>query len=219
MADVLCEKDVYPAWKIANFNVYPNPLARYADPTNPDRPPMPPDDPAAHDLSPNPQKPPKAGIAYVEGKGYLALLAQWDAANRAEIEKDRPEVGEPPDPRAFGASGADPGSSDASKLPGASADLGGSQGAAGTAGKNGAAAPDGAAGAASDKDKPGAGTAAPEGDKAAAGATRRPAGRRLRGHPTGARRGRSRSSSSWSSRSSWPCSTAATSRTAARICT
>src|SRR4051812_18733403 len=65
VADVLCEKDVYPAWKIANFNVYPNPLARYADPTNPDRPPMPPDDPAAHDLSPNPQRPPKAGIAYV----------------------------------------------------------------------------------------------------------------------------------------------------------
>jgi outer membrane protein TolC len=85
VAEVLTDKDKYPAWRIEQFHVYPDPRARFADPSNPDRPPMPPDDPAAHDLSPNPQKPGKAGVARTEGAGYLELLAQWDAANRAGL--------------------------------------------------------------------------------------------------------------------------------------
>src|SRR5438093_4881114 len=64
---VMAEKDKYPAWKIEQFHVHPDPRARCADPTDPDRPTMPPDDPAARDLSPNPQKPGKAGVARVEG--------------------------------------------------------------------------------------------------------------------------------------------------------
>lgn len=83
VVEVLSQKDVVPDWKIENFHVYPDPRARFADPTNPDRPPMPPDDPAAKLLSPNPQKPPhRAGIAQVEGAGYLELLAAWNAHNR-----------------------------------------------------------------------------------------------------------------------------------------
>src|SRR5262245_5993161 len=66
--DVLAEKDQYPEWKIEQFHVYADPRARFADPTNPDRPPMPPDDPAAYCLSPNPQKPKHVGVARVEGK-------------------------------------------------------------------------------------------------------------------------------------------------------
>src|SRR5207249_4245019 len=59
--------------------------ARFADPTNPDRPPMPPDDPAAWDLSPHPQRPPwHAGVRLIEGFGYLDYLAACTAANRAE---------------------------------------------------------------------------------------------------------------------------------------
>ena len=74
VSEILSEKDVYPQWKIENSHVYPDPRARFADPTNPDRPPMPPDDPAAYDLAPNPQKPPrKAGVEWVEGEGYLQL--------------------------------------------------------------------------------------------------------------------------------------------------
>src|SRR5690242_14755462 len=84
---VLCEKDKYPQWRIEQYHVYPDPRARFADPTDPDRPPMPPDDPAAHDLSPNPQKPGPAGVGRVEGQGYLQLLAEWDAQNRAEAAK------------------------------------------------------------------------------------------------------------------------------------
>src|SRR5438132_1202332 len=89
--EVLTEKDQYSQWRIEQYHVYPDPRARFADPTNPDRPPKPPDDPAAFDLSPNPQRPGKAGVARVEGTGYLALLAAWDAENRA---KRKPAAGE-----------------------------------------------------------------------------------------------------------------------------
>jgi hypothetical protein len=83
---VLTEKDKYPDWRIEQYHVYPDPRARFADPTNPDRPPKPPDDPAAHDLSPNPQTPGHAGVGRIEGAGYLKLLAEWDAQNRADAE-------------------------------------------------------------------------------------------------------------------------------------
>jgi hypothetical protein len=91
----LAEKDKYPAWKIEQYHIYPDPRARFADPTNPDRPPMPPDDPAAYDLSPCPQKPGKAGVAYEEGLGYLDLLAEWDARNRQEDRDRRAAEGKP----------------------------------------------------------------------------------------------------------------------------
>lgn len=89
VAEVLGEKDRYPDWKIENFHVYADPRARFADPTNPDRPPMPPDDPAAYCTSPNPQKPKHVGVARVEGTGYLELLKAWDAENRAAREAER----------------------------------------------------------------------------------------------------------------------------------
>lgn len=81
---VLASKDKYPQWRIEQYHVYPDPRARFADPTCPDRPPMPPDDPAARDLSPNPQRPGKAGLARVDGTGWLQLLTEWDQKNRAE---------------------------------------------------------------------------------------------------------------------------------------
>jgi hypothetical protein len=82
--EVLAQKDKYPDWRIEQYHVYSDPRARFADPTDPDRPPMPPDDPASHDLAPNPQRPGAAGRGRVEGQGYLLLLAEWDAQNRAE---------------------------------------------------------------------------------------------------------------------------------------
>jgi hypothetical protein len=80
---VLREKDVVPNGKIEQFHVYPDSRARFADSTDPDRPPMPPDDPFARMLAPTPQKPGHAGVARVEGKGYLALMDSWDEHNRA----------------------------------------------------------------------------------------------------------------------------------------
>jgi outer membrane protein TolC len=94
---VLAEKDRYPRWRIEAYHVYPDPQARFADPTNPDRPPMPPDDPAAFELGPNPQKPGKAGIDFHEGQGYLDALARWDAENRAALAQEDPNY-KPPEP-------------------------------------------------------------------------------------------------------------------------
>src|SRR6516162_4209879 len=65
VAEVLAQKDKYPAWAIENWHVYADPRARFADPSDPDHPPKPPDDPAAYYMSPNPQKPGKAGVARI----------------------------------------------------------------------------------------------------------------------------------------------------------
>ena len=86
--DILKEKDRYPAWKIEQFHVYPDPRARFADPTNPDRPPMPPDDPAAWQLGPHPQQPGRAGVGLVEGSGYLEMIKVWDSQNRADRQAE-----------------------------------------------------------------------------------------------------------------------------------
>lgn len=93
--NLLAEKNQFEPWQIENWHVYPDPRARFADPSNPDRPPMPPDDPAARALSPNPQRPRRAGVALMEGTGYIDLLAAWDAMNRAE---DKIENLPAPDP-------------------------------------------------------------------------------------------------------------------------
>jgi len=92
---VITQKDIFPSWKLTNWNVYPNPMARYADNSNPDRPPYPPDDYAARLTSPNPQRPTKkSGVGRVDGTGYLAYLQKWDAENRANDAAEA--AGNPP---------------------------------------------------------------------------------------------------------------------------
>jgi hypothetical protein len=106
--DILTEKDQFHDWQIEQYHVYPDPRARFADDTNPDRPPMPPDDPASEEMAPNPQRPKHAGVRLIEGTGYLDLLAAWDAENRAEAaaeSKKTEAAGEKPPIRA----GAEPG--------------------------------------------------------------------------------------------------------------
>jgi Outer membrane efflux protein len=80
--DILKEKDKYPEWKIEQYHVYADPRARFADTTNPDRPPMPPDDEAAWNLGPHPQKPWGKGTLAQEGTGYLEMIKLWDEQNR-----------------------------------------------------------------------------------------------------------------------------------------
>jgi hypothetical protein len=87
--DILAEKDRFPQWKIEQYHVYPDPRARFADPTNPDRPPMPPDDEATFKLTPHPQAPGYNGVGSVEGTGYLEMIQTWDAQNRAERKTDQ----------------------------------------------------------------------------------------------------------------------------------
>ncbi len=84
VAGIITQKNVFPDWAVKNWYAYPHPDARYSDPSNPDRPPYPPDDYAARLLSPNPQHPTKhSGTGRHEGRGYLEYLGVWDAANRA----------------------------------------------------------------------------------------------------------------------------------------
>ncbi len=106
VAEVLADKDKYADWKIENWHVYPDPRARFADPSDPDHPPKPPDDPASYDLSPNPQKPGKAGVARIEGTGYLELIAKWDKENRErraqrEAEENLQAIRNAPEPPAI----------------------------------------------------------------------------------------------------------------------
>ncbi|MCS6975403.1 MAG: TolC family protein [Gemmatales bacterium] len=85
---LLESKDQFPQWELRDYYVYPHPLARFADPSDPDHPPMPPDDLPTWMLSTRPQKPKQ--VAYIEGTGYLQVLQAWDAANRA-ARKEREE--------------------------------------------------------------------------------------------------------------------------------
>jgi hypothetical protein len=98
--DILAEKDRYPQWKIEQYHVYSDPRARFADPTNPDRPPMPPDDEAAWKLAPHSQRPGRKGTVSIENTAYVELLRAWDEENRAqqaaEAEKAKAEVPAPP---------------------------------------------------------------------------------------------------------------------------
>ena len=48
--DIIAEKSVHPHWDLDNFGIDPDPLSRMAAFDNPDCPPMPFDDPVAHDL-------------------------------------------------------------------------------------------------------------------------------------------------------------------------
>ncbi len=100
VSEVLAQKDKFPVWQIENWHIYPDPRARFADDTNPDHPPKPPDDPASYDMAPNPQKVPKAGVARIEGSGYIELMAKWDKENREnrakQEEEQRKNSQEPP---------------------------------------------------------------------------------------------------------------------------
>ncbi|MSR30792.1 MAG: hypothetical protein EXR99_04725, partial [Gemmataceae bacterium] len=89
---ILATKDFFPTWKIENYHVNPDPRSRFASVGNPDRPPTPPDDPAAMSTAPNPQTPGKSGIAHMEGAGYLEILENYDLENRAKLAKGK----EPP---------------------------------------------------------------------------------------------------------------------------
>ncbi|GBD37527.1 hypothetical protein HRbin36_02662 [bacterium HR36] len=83
VAEILQEKELVSEGRLRNFFVYPHPLARFADATDPDHPPMPPDDPAAWALAPRPQRP--KSVAYIESAAYLQLLEQWDRENRERL--------------------------------------------------------------------------------------------------------------------------------------
>ncbi|MFO0936008.1 MAG: TolC family protein [Gemmataceae bacterium] len=97
---VITQKNIAEEWKVENWNVYPDARARFADPSCPDFPPYPPDDYTAHVLSPNPQHPGQAGTGRYEGDGYLKMIQEWDAANRAEDAEEDKKAQQSADPNA-----------------------------------------------------------------------------------------------------------------------
>lgn len=115
---LLNEKNRFAPWAIEQYYVYPDERARFADPTDPDNPPRPPDDYAAWVLSPDPQPPGKAGVQRIEGTGYLAMLRHWDILNRCELaarqeqkarqDKQKPRQGRENSPAKLGDAGNDP---------------------------------------------------------------------------------------------------------------
>ena len=85
VADILKEKDKYPDWKIEQMHVYPDPRG-FADPTNPDHPPMPPDDAATWNASPHPQQPGHSGVKDLWGTAYMEMIKVWDVQARESRE-------------------------------------------------------------------------------------------------------------------------------------
>lgn len=99
VAVILAEKEDPAQWPLINYWIYPHPYARFADLWgNPDRPPMPPDDPGAWLLAPRPQRP--KVVLQLEGTGYLDILAEYDAANRAIQKAEAEAASKPPSPDA-----------------------------------------------------------------------------------------------------------------------
>ncbi|MCE9531178.1 MAG: TolC family protein, partial [Planctomycetes bacterium] len=81
---LLTQKNQFPQWGIEAWHIYPDPRSRFADVSNPDRPPKPPDDLASYLLSPDPQPRGPKKTALMEGNGYMPYLEAWDAENRAK---------------------------------------------------------------------------------------------------------------------------------------
>jgi len=71
--DVIAERNVDPRWHAADYSIEIDPRSRYFDPYDPDRPPIPPDDPASHQY-----------MRLVDGmKGW----EHWhDSGDRVELE-------------------------------------------------------------------------------------------------------------------------------------
>lgn len=77
VTEAVFEKSRDPRWVLPIFTIEPPSMSRFADPYDPDRPPAPPDDPAAEALSPVPQWPHHRLLIPTEGTGYLKMLEQW----------------------------------------------------------------------------------------------------------------------------------------------
>ena len=70
----IVDKSRDPRWNVGEFRLFPDPRSRFYDPYTPDKPPTPPDDPAANESAPQPQKPYCTLPAPVEGVGYRDLI-------------------------------------------------------------------------------------------------------------------------------------------------
>ena len=88
VSEAIFEKSRDPRWRLDLFSAEPPALSRFADPYDIDRPPAPPDDPAAEALSPVLSGRITGCSAPQEGTGYNQIL---EAGPRYETPKPEPE--------------------------------------------------------------------------------------------------------------------------------
>lgn len=99
VTEAVFEKSRDPRWTIPLFSIEPPSMSRFADPYDPDRPPAPPDDPAAEALSPVPQWPHHRLLVPAEGTGYNDMLEAWSRDRPyQEEEENANDPGTPPPP-------------------------------------------------------------------------------------------------------------------------
>lgn len=98
VTEAVFEKSRDPRWTIPLFSIEPPSMSRFADPYDPDRPPAPPDDPAAEALSPVPQWPHHRLLVPAEGTGYLDMLETWRRDRPYQEEEENADTGTPPPP-------------------------------------------------------------------------------------------------------------------------
>lgn len=92
VTEAVFEKTRDPRWKMPLFTIDPPAMSRFADWSDRDRPPAPPDDLAAEALSPYPQKPHMRLMVPMEGTGYLDML---EAGPRYEAPPEEQRPGDP----------------------------------------------------------------------------------------------------------------------------
>lgn len=91
VTEAVFEKTRDPRWRMPVFTVDPPAMSRFADYSDPDRPPAPPDDPSTEALSPYPQKPHMRLMVPMEGTGYLDLLEQGPRYQPPRVEEGKTE--------------------------------------------------------------------------------------------------------------------------------
>lgn len=101
VTEAVFEKSRDPRWRLDTFTKEPPQLSRFAQPYDPDRPPAPPDDYPAEQLSPTPQWPIHRLMIPVEGTGYLDMIRSWQNRSQsapgmpATVPVENPAASEP----------------------------------------------------------------------------------------------------------------------------
>jgi len=89
VSEAVFEKSRDPRWRLDTFSVEPPAMSRFADYSDPEFPPAPPDDVAAEALSPKPQSPDNRLLVPMEATGYIDMLETW--------QRERDALPQPPE--------------------------------------------------------------------------------------------------------------------------
>jgi outer membrane protein TolC len=89
VAQLIAEKSKDPRWGLESFSIDIDPRSRYYDPSDPDRPPMPPDDPASHELMLEVDGTPGSGGWEANGTVEKLENPSWRQFLAEEVEQTR----------------------------------------------------------------------------------------------------------------------------------